>query len=130
MLFILTLVFFNNCCLMNVSLIQFEIKHFEQVARCLNQWKNTNGFGNNSFITLPVALLLCLLQQMVSLTSAYGQSYFSNCNNRRMTFAHAAILLSFMQRINEYLVALKDLDYSCFLGYINGQLRQKVNDVM
>ena len=35
-----------------------------------------------------------------------------------------------MQRIDEYLVAFKDFDYSCSLGYINGQLRQKVNDVI
>ena len=55
------------------------------------------------------------------LTSANGQSYFSNCNNRRMTFAHAGILLSLMQRIDEYLVALKDFDYSSSLGYIIGQ---------
>ena len=34
-----TLVFFINCRLTNVSLLQFEIKHFEQVARCLYQWK-------------------------------------------------------------------------------------------
>ena len=47
-----------------------------------------------------------------------------------MTFAHAGILLTFMQWVNEYLVALKDSDYACSLGYINGQLRQKVNDVM
>ena len=47
-----------------------------------------------------------------------------------MTFAHAGILLSFMQWANEYLVALKDSDYACSLGYINGQLSQKVNDVM
>ena len=47
-----------------------------------------------------------------------------------MTFAHAKILLSFMQRIDEYLVALKDFDYSCSLGYINGHLRQKVNDAI
>ena len=47
-----------------------------------------------------------------------------------MTIAHAGILLSFMQRIDEYLDALKGLDYSCSLGYINDQLRLKVNDVM
>ena len=106
-----------------MSLIQFEIKHFEQVASCLNQWKNRKDFGNNRLITHPDAAFLCISQQMVSLI-------FSNCNNRRMTFAHAGILLSFMQRIDEYLVALKDFDYLCSLGYINGQLRQKVNDVI
>ena len=43
------------------------------------------------------------------LMSANGQSNFSNCNNRRMAFVHAGILLSFMQWIDEYLVAFKDL---------------------
>ena len=38
-----------------------------------------------------------------------------------MTFEHAGIRLSFMQRIDGYLVALEDFDYSCSLGYINGQ---------
>ena len=59
--------FFNNCRLTNVSLIQLEIKHFEQVASCLNQWKNRNGFGNYHLITLPGAAFLCLRQQMASL---------------------------------------------------------------
>ena len=61
------LVFFNNCRLTNVSLIQFEINHFEQVARCLKQWKNTNNFGSNRLTTRPGAEFLCLRQQMVSL---------------------------------------------------------------
>ena len=34
-----------------------------------------------------------------------------------MTFAHVAILLSFVQQVEEYLMALKDFDYSCSLGY-------------
>ena len=34
-----------------------------------------------------------------------------------MTFAHAAILLSFMQAVEEYLVTFKDFNYSCYLGY-------------
>ena len=46
-----------------------------------------------------------------------------------MKFTHAGILLSFMQQIDEYLVALRDFDYSCSLRYIKGQLRQKVNAV-
>ena len=61
------LVFFINCRLTNVSLIQFEIKHFEEVARWLNQWKNTNGFGDHRVITLPGAAFLCLRQHLVSL---------------------------------------------------------------
>ena len=62
-----TLVFFNNCLLTNVSLNQFESKHFEQVVKCLNQLKSTNGFGNNPSITLPGKTCLCLCQHMVSL---------------------------------------------------------------
>ena len=31
-----TLVIFNNCGLTNVNYVQFENKHFEVVARCLN----------------------------------------------------------------------------------------------
>ena len=58
--------FFNNCCLRNVSLIQFEIKNVELVARCLNQWKNTKGLGNNRLTSLPGAAFLCLRQHMVS----------------------------------------------------------------
>ena len=60
-------VFFNNCCLTNLSLIKSETKHFEQVARCLNQWKNMNGFGNDCLITLPGETFLCLRQHIVSL---------------------------------------------------------------
>ena len=62
--------FFNNnyCRLTNVSLIQIEIKHFEQVARCLSQRKKKHeGFGNNLSITLPGAAFLCLRQQMINL---------------------------------------------------------------
>ena len=47
MRFILTLVFFNNCRLTAVRLVQFKSKHFELVARCLNQPKNKKSFGNN-----------------------------------------------------------------------------------
>ena len=42
---------------------------------------------------------------------------FSNSNYSCMTFAHVAILLSFMQLVEESLVTLKDFDYSCSLGY-------------
>ena len=42
---------------------------------------------------------------------------FSNFNNRLMKYAVAGILLSFMQQIDDYLLASKDFDYSCFLGY-------------
>ena len=63
--------------------------------------KNTSGFGNNRLITL-----LC-----------WSVLFFSNCNNRWMMFAHARILLSFMQRIDKYLVALKEFDYFCSLVY-------------
>ena len=54
-----TSVFFNNCRLTNVNLIQFENKHFQVVARCLNKRKNTKVFFiDNRFITLPLAAFL------------------------------------------------------------------------
>ena len=34
---------------------------------------------------------------------------FSNINNRRVTFAHVVILLSFMQLIEEYLLPTKTI---------------------
>ena len=40
----LTLVFFNNCRLTAVRSVQFIIKHFELVARCLNQPINKKKF--------------------------------------------------------------------------------------
>ena len=43
--------------------------------------------------------------------------FFSYRNERCMAFAEAAILLSFMQRIEEYVVALYDSEFSCCLGY-------------
>ena len=42
---------------------------------------------------------------------------FSNCNNKGITLALAAIFLSLMQRVKGNLVAVKDLDHSCSLGY-------------
>ena len=54
-----TNVFFNNCRLTNVNLIQFENKHFQVVARCLDKLKNTKVFRNNRFITLPLEAFLC-----------------------------------------------------------------------
>ena len=54
-----TLVFFNNCRLTNVSLVQFENKRFKLVARCLNQCKNMKVLRNNHLVTLPVAAFLC-----------------------------------------------------------------------
>ena len=69
-------------------------------------------------------------QRFFAYVCKWSVLFFSNCNNSRMMFAHAGILLSFMQRIDEYLLALKDFDYSYSIGYINGQLRQKVNDVI
>ena len=79
--------------------------------------ENTNGFVNNCLITLPGAAFLCQLQHLFCLI-------FSNCNNRRMTFAHAGIVLSYMKWIGEYLMALKGFDYFCSLGY-KRQLHQK-----
>ena len=65
-----TKVFFNNCSLTNMNLIQFENKHFQVVARCLNKWKNTKVFRNNRFITpsLAASLLTSVLNFQSSIT--------------------------------------------------------------
>ena len=42
---------------------------------------------------------------------------FFNSNYICMAFAHVAILLSFRQRSQAYLMALKDFDYSYSIGY-------------
>ena len=52
----LTLTFFNNCRLTTVRLIQFENKHFELVARCLNQWKNTKGRLHDKSLKITLGL--------------------------------------------------------------------------
>ena len=43
----LTLVFFNNCSLTAMRLVQFKSKHFELEAKCLNQLKNKKKIGND-----------------------------------------------------------------------------------
>ena len=58
----LTFVFFNNCLLKTVRLVQFKSKHFELVVICLHQQKNKTIVGNKCLITLPVAEFLCLSQ--------------------------------------------------------------------
>ena len=50
---------------------------------------------------------------------------FSNINNRRVTSAHVATLLSFMQLIEEYRLAIKKILIIPDPKDINGQLRQK-----
>ena len=60
------------------------------------KWKNTEVFRNNRFITLPLAACF-----------AYVSVRFSNINNRRVTSSHVAELLSFIQFIEEYLLAIK-----------------------
>ena len=42
---------------------------------------------------------------------------FSDINNRRVTSAHVAIRLSFMQLIDEYLLSKRCFDYCRSLGY-------------
>ena len=91
-----TKVFFNNCRLTNVNLIQFENKHFKVVARCLYKWK-TQQFSE----------IIVLLHPRSHRFFANVSLKFSNINNRRVTSAHVAILLSFMQLIEEYLLATK-----------------------
>ena len=45
-----------------------------------------------------------------------------------MTFAHVTILLFSLQRVAEYLMALKHIDYFCSLGY-KQPITSKNNDV-
>ena len=91
-----TLVFFNNCRLTNVNMSQFENKHFEMAARCFTNGKTQKSFRNNRFLHSNSQRFFA----NVSLK-------FSNSNNRRMTSANVAILLSFMQLIEEYMLAIK-----------------------
>ena len=42
-------------------------------------------------------------------------SLYFNLNKSCMAFAHVAILLSSMQRFEEYVMALNNFDYSAFL---------------
>ena len=100
---------FNNCRLTAVILVQFKSKHFELVAKCLNQPKNKKSFGNNrkwSFNYTPirsVSLLTLVLIFQTAITGGWR--------------SHVAILFSATQRVAEYLVALKHFDYSWSLGY-------------
>ena len=96
----LTLAFFNNCNLANVSLIQFENKHLEVEAK-------HEMFRKKSFNNTPgrsVSLLTSVLNAQTALT---GGDFRTCC----------AILLSYMQRIGDYLMALKHFEYPCFIGY-------------
>ena len=71
----LTLVFFNNCRLTAVRLVQFKSKHFELVARCLNQPKNKKSFGNNrkySFNYTPSRSVSLLTSVLIFQTAITG----------------------------------------------------------
>ena len=81
--------------------------YFELVARCLNKRKSMYSFGNNRR----------LLHSQSQRFFANVSLIFSNSNNRRVTFAHVAILLSSTQRVAGYLMALKYFDFSCSLEY-------------
>ena len=54
---------------------------------------------------------------------------FSDINTRLVTSAYVAIFLSFMQLIEEYLLAKKAFDNSLSLGY-KRPITSKINDVM
>ena len=85
------------------------------VARCLNKWKKTQTFSEKKNVSFHFHSLRFFTN--VSLK-------FSNINNRQVTSAYVAILLSFMQLIEEYLLAT----FFCIIPDpygINGQLRQK-----
>ena len=85
------------------------------VARCLYKWKNAKVFRNNRFIL-----------------HSHSQRFFANVsvkilniNSRRVTSAHVVTLLSFMQLIEEYLLAIKRILIIPDPKDINGQLPQK-----
>ena len=78
--------FFKNCRLTNVNLIRFENKHFKVVARCLNKWGKKQKFSK----------IIVLLHSYSQRFFANVSVKFSNINNKRMTSAHVATLLSFM----------------------------------
>ena len=74
--------------------------------------------------------------QIIVLSHYHSQHFFanvslkfSNSNNRRMTFAHVTILLSFMQLIEEYLLAIKRFLLFLIFGY-KQPTTSKSNDVM
>ena len=93
----LTFVFFNNVRLTTVRLVEFKSIHFELVARCPNQRKKTR----------KVSEIIVELHSQSQRFFANVSLNFSNSNNKRMTFAHVAIILSSTQRFAENLVALK-----------------------
>ena len=68
-----TQVFFKNCLLTNVNLIQFENKHFKLVARCLNKWKNTDIFRKIVLLhpTRSVSLPTSVLNFQTSITDGW-----------------------------------------------------------
>ena len=90
--------FFNNCRLTNVNLIQVENKHYEAVARCLYSGK-----------IQTVLEIIVLLHSHSQRFFANVSLKFSNSNNRRMTFARVRILLYVMQLFEEYLSAIKKI---------------------
>ena len=53
-----TLVIFNNCRLTYGSLIQFENKQFERIARCLKLMGTHENFRQSRLFILPVAAFL------------------------------------------------------------------------
>ena len=84
--------FSDNCRLTTVRFIQFKNKDFELVVRCLNQWKNSKGLGNNS---------------LYSQSQRFFANVCLNCSNtytRQMMFGHVAILFS----------RTPDRDFRCF----------------
>ena len=83
------------------------------VARCLNKWKKTQKFSEK------IVLLHSHSQRFFANVSLK----FSNINNRRVTSAYVAMLLSFMQLIEEYLLATFFLIPDPY--DINGKLRLK-----
>ena len=92
-----------------MNLIQFENKLFTVVARCVKNGK------------------IQKFSEIIVLLHSHSQRFFSNVslkisniNNRRMTSAHVAILLSFMQLIKEYLFSRTNIGSKTFTCIVEG----------
>ena len=102
--------FFNNCHLTAVRLVQFKSKHFELVARCLNQPKNKKSFGNNrkhSFSYLPSRSVSLLTSVLIFQTAITGR--WRSRMSRYFCLLHNG-LWSILLHYNFF-------DYSWSLGY-------------
>ena len=106
------LAFFNHLRLKHGGLFQFENSQFYMVAYVLTHGK-----------TLKRLAVIVYLHSQAQRFFVDVSFKFSNDHGRYTAYGNFAILLFLMQRVKDYLLALKDFDVSLD---INGQLRQKV----